>query len=302
MKQQRPKALKIHSHKKANALIYYNLGFYTLREVLHFYLLNGTSLKSSPHFQISGLKTIIGSAFMTNFFTLFLSAEGFIKKDIFKVYASVFKMARTALLQFSFAIALDVPGKNDPFVGMLSVSGSYAIEPMVMLYFVYRHRHEAWQNIYKKLGPKKNINKAFLGRNLLHSLVREEVFNISLFWMNFGSKFKNESFFYCLLVYLITIISFAQLLLISVFISQEDRNQRKFAIGFSALRSLLSIALTVLLLKPNKNIRSAYILILYMADITLSSFIIFFVLVMDTLMFGSGLKERFKLNVSNLKI
>jgi len=302
MKHQKPKALAVHSHKKANTLIYYNLGFYALREALHFYLLNDIGLKSSPHFQISGLKTIIGSAFMTNFFTLFLSAEGFIKKDIFKVYASVFKMIRTALLQFSFAIVLDVPEEHDPAVGMLLVSGSYAIEAMLMLYFVYRHRHEAWQSIYKKLGPKKNISKAFLCRNLLHSLVREEVFNVSLFWMNFGSKFKNEAFFYCLLVYLITIISFAQLLLISVFISQENWRQRKFAIGFSALRSLLSIALTFLLLRPNMNMRSAYILILYMADITLSSFIILFVLVMDTLMFGSGLKERFKLDVSNLKI
>ena len=258
MKHQKPKSLKIHSRKKAYTLIYCNLGFYTLREALHFYLLDGSSLKSTPQFQTSSLKTIIGSAFMVNFFTLFLSVEGFIKKDIFKIYASVFKMARTALLQLSFAVVLDAPGQNNPFVGMVLISGSYAIEAMLKLYFIYRYRHEAWQSIYKKLGPKKSINKVFLCRNLLHSLVREEMFNISLFWMNFKSKFNNEAFFYCLLVYLITLISFVQLLIISALTGQENRNQRKFAICFSALRSLLSIALIILLLRPKKNMRSTY--------------------------------------------
>lgn len=234
-----------------------------------------------------------------NIFIFFLVFSSLIGQRIFRYYVSIVALLNNGLINIlalnKTLFLLDI---HHAFIISGAVSISYFVEAMISIYLVYINRFQSWMAIFRKIGPSQKLRDAFFYRQILHALIPYEVF---VTFEQLGCIIFPISECSLVLRFLsstVIIFSFIQLILICVNFNEEDVFQRKVAIGASVLKQIVvGIQFGVIMyLLPLFNNVKFFVVIIYTINYMIVGFITLVVLIIDIILFNSGLKGYLKSN------
>lgn len=238
-----------------------------------------------------------------NVFQFYLVVSSIISGNIHRAYLSMAMMLHNAILAIFIPTAMSSDLIASTWIAIVLVSLTFLLEAFWLLYMIYAKRFENNLERLRKVGVDPRINNAFAVRKALQTFGS---INIFLVFAVLGKDFVPplERFNGITLLSLsYAILSSIQQLFISANFNDEDITQRKVAIFLSFARLPIIICIIVwCAVGPKHRATTHAVSIFIFSDILVISLIVNYILLCDTSMFGSGLKESliFKTKIFDL--
>lgn len=229
-----------------------------------------------------------------NIFQFTLTLECIFRRNIIKYYATIFVMVENILLSFAILFNTKYGGYYLPKICGLIISTSIIFETFLFCSFTIKNKFNLWLDIFKDIGGKESIQEAFYYRMILNTLKPLNLFYLGIFASRFVKNITEFDFSLKLIKLTLILLSVGILIFISVCGNDEILLQRNVALVLILLKIMFILLDAVLMYFKNVNLSSERVftfLIYFVNDISVTSFTLY-ILVMDTLYFGSNLKAR----------